>query len=81
MAKNGKKWAGATVASVLSLSMVLSLAGCGGNPTGGNPNPNPGGGGGTQTEGPVVLDFSTASLPIGDKLTIKATTEDGSAVT
>ena len=81
MAKNGKKWAGATVASVLSLSMVLSLAGCGGNPTGGNPNPNPGGGGGTQTEGPVVLDFSTASLRIGDKLTIKATTEDGSAVT
>lgn len=31
MAKNLKKWAGAAVASVLSLSMVFSLAACGGN--------------------------------------------------
>lgn len=78
MAKNLKKWAGAAVASVLSLSMVFSLAACGGNGDNTvNPNPTPE----PDPEEPIVLDFSNASLPIGDKLTITATTDDDSAVT
>lgn len=80
MAKNLKKWAGLAVASVLSLSMVVGLAACGGNgddPINPNPDPTPT----PDPQEPIVLNFSNASLPIGDKLTITATTDDDSAVT
>ena len=66
------------LALLLALGLLLSLAACGGNDDNTvNPNPTPE----PDPEEPIVLDFSNASLPIGDKLTITATTDDDSAVT
>lgn len=77
MAKSIKKWATMAAALALSCALVLGIAAC----TPGDDGPNnppivdPG------LDESIVLNFSNASLPIGDTLTITAATDDGSTVT